>query len=46
VILYAPADGSLPEHQTIETALRAVLADEPGWAGTRKRIGDAVVFVG
>ena len=37
------ADYSLPEHQTIETfstreeaetALRAALADEPGWAGS------------
>jgi hypothetical protein len=41
VILYALADYSLPEHQTVETfstreeaeaALRSVLVDEPGWA--------------
>jgi hypothetical protein len=42
VVLYALADYSLPENQTIETfltreealaALRTVLADEPAWAG-------------
>jgi hypothetical protein len=43
VLLFALADYSLPEHQTIENfstreeaeaALRAILADEPGWAGS------------
>ncbi len=42
VVLYALADYSLPEHQTIETfstrgeaeaGLEAVLTDEPGWTG-------------
>jgi hypothetical protein len=45
VVVYALADYALPEHQTIEIFLTraeaeaarcAVLADEPGWAGSIK----------